>query len=29
MAANRLAMNPTKTDVLCSTSHKPSDSPPH
>ena len=28
MAANRLAMNPAKTDVLCcSTSHQPSDSP--
>jgi len=28
MAANRLAMNPEKTDVLqCSTSHQPSDSP--
>jgi len=26
MAANRLAMNPTKTDVVwCSTSHQPSD----
>jgi len=28
MAANRLAMNPAKTDVLwCSTSHQPSDPP--
>jgi len=28
MAANRFAMNPAKTDVLCcSTSHQPSDSP--
>jgi len=29
MAANRLAMNPAKIDILwCSTSHQPSDSPP-